>query len=374
MNTKSYLCHFINEHENWQELLESMNIKIKTEDNLAIFSYTINADFTNPIVQEARGIIVDLNTLDVVCFPFRKFGNWNESYADTIDWSTARVQEKIDGSIVKLYYYNNNWNWATNNTIHAENTIVNNVTHHTFTDIIKKAKNYSNLLFNNLNKNKTYIFEVVSPENQIVVKYTDYMLYHTGTRDNITGQESIENIGIEHPLEYGLSSFEECIEAVKNLNVDEHNVEHEGFVVVDNNWNRIKIKSLSYITLHHLVTNNLSKKAILEYLLTNNDLSALQDYPQYKVYFSYYKYKLDELLYEIDKFMTISKQLYEEYSYDRKAVANIIKKHKYASFGFKALDNPNITAKELFDTLSVNKLDYLIPDYVENDIISELNS
>ena len=72
--------------------------------------------------------------------------------------------------------------------------------------------------------------------------------------------------------------------------------------------------------------------------------------------------------------MTISKQLYEEYSYDRKAVANVIKKHKYASFGFKALDNPNITAKELFDTLSVNKLDYLIPDYVENDIISELNS
>ena len=31
-------------------------------------------------------------------------------------------------------------------------------------------------------------------------------------------------------------------------------------------------------------------------------------------------------------------------------------------------------AKELFDTLSVNKLDYLIPDYVENDIIFELNS
>ena len=55
----------------------------------------------------------------------------------------ARVQEKIDGSIIKWYFYNNNWNWATNNTINAENTIVNNVTHHTFMDIIKKAINYN---------------------------------------------------------------------------------------------------------------------------------------------------------------------------------------------------------------------------------------
>lgn len=81
-----------------------MGIGIKEESPYAIFNYAIGCDFSNPIVQEARGIIIDLENLDVVCWPFRKFGNYNESYADKIDWSTARVQEKIDGSIIKLWW------------------------------------------------------------------------------------------------------------------------------------------------------------------------------------------------------------------------------------------------------------------------------
>jgi len=31
-------------------------------------------------------------------------------YADTIDWSAARVQEKVDGSLIKVWYYNGEWN------------------------------------------------------------------------------------------------------------------------------------------------------------------------------------------------------------------------------------------------------------------------
>lgn len=85
-------------------MLDKLGVNIREEYPFVIFNYGIECDFSNPIVQEARGIIIDLENLDVVCWPFRKFGNYNESYADNIDWPTARVQEKIDGSIVKLWW------------------------------------------------------------------------------------------------------------------------------------------------------------------------------------------------------------------------------------------------------------------------------
>lgn len=368
MNNNSVLCNFINKHSNWQEEFEKLNIKFKIENNLAIFSYDIMADFSNPIVQEARGIIIDLPTLTVVCWPFRKFGNWQESYADDIDWSTARVQEKVDGSIIKCYWNYNQWCWATNNTINANNTIANNITNHTFMDIIKKAVNFNDIQYYNMDTNNTYIFELVSPENQIVVKYDEYKLYHTGTRNNVTGQELITDIGIERPKEYPLTTFEECIEAVNTLNTDNKNVEHEGFVVVDANWNRIKVKSLEYVTVHHLVTNQLSKKTIIEYILNSKDLSIIENYPQYTVYFMYYKYKLEELKFDIDRFLIKVRKLYEEYSYDRKAIALTIKNHKFATFGFKGLDN-TLSATDMLANLTVNQLIKYIPDYQENEII-----
>ena len=79
MNEKSLIAQFINHHPNdWKELLESKNIKIKyaPNDYRAIFNYGIECDFSDPIVQEARGIIINIDTLEVVCWPFRKFGNY----------------------------------------------------------------------------------------------------------------------------------------------------------------------------------------------------------------------------------------------------------------------------------------------------------
>lgn len=63
MNNNSLLCNFIKENwDNYKELLELKHIKIKYKDNLAIFNYSIEADFNDPIVKESRGIIIDLNT------------------------------------------------------------------------------------------------------------------------------------------------------------------------------------------------------------------------------------------------------------------------------------------------------------------------
>lgn len=68
-------------------------------NNLVLFKYNqIDSPFHEEIVQEARGIILDeANNWNVVCYTFKKFWNVFEPLAAKIDWSTAVIQEKVDG-------------------------------------------------------------------------------------------------------------------------------------------------------------------------------------------------------------------------------------------------------------------------------------
>ena len=168
MNENSRICVFIKDNpDDWREKLDEKKIGIKEKDGLVIFNYDIAADFSDPVVQEARGIILDMNTLDVVCWPFRKFGNFQESYSDKIDWDTARVQDKIDGSIVKLWYLDG-WRWSTNSMIDAKDA-VSSITSIDYLKLIKDTANYNMIPFDELDHDYTYIFELTGPLNQIVV-------------------------------------------------------------------------------------------------------------------------------------------------------------------------------------------------------------
>lgn len=82
MNHNSQLCRFISQNpDNWQTILaEEYGIKVKREENYAIFNYGFGCDYSDPLVQEARGIIIDTENLQVVCWPFRKFGNYNKNW------------------------------------------------------------------------------------------------------------------------------------------------------------------------------------------------------------------------------------------------------------------------------------------------------
>ena len=382
MNYNSQICRFISENENWQELIEEKLIKFNTEGPLAIFNYRDECDFGDPIVQEARGIIINLEALEVVCWPFRKFGNWNESYADPIDWNTARVQEKVDGSIVKLWFdkLRDEWRFSTNSTIDAAGANADSLTGESYLDLIKKTDNYKDIPFDGLDKDNTYIFELVSPQNRVVIDYPYYRLFHIGTRTNISGRERLVDIGIVKPAEYPLHSLKECVEAAKILNrgneeYDESTtpslVEKEGFVVVDIHFNRIKVKSPDYLVIHHTIKNgNFSKERVLK-LLREEEINVddfCREYPEYAVYIRYYQYRLAELEFEATAFIRSVLNMYEEYSHERKAVALMIKDHKYAGLGFMALDTGK-SAAELITELEMSKLLKLIPDYVPAKIL-----
>lgn len=377
MNKNSYICKFINDNPtDWYEKLhKDYGIRVKKEDSLAIFSYNIECDFRDPIVQESRGIIIDYEKLEVVCWPFRKFGNYTESYADDIDWNNAVVLEKVDGSIIKLWFneITEKWQFSTNGMINADNATTDAFSNVTYGSVIRQAVNYTDIPFDKLDKTNTYIFELVSPQTRVVVKYDEIALYHLGTRNNITGIECNVDIGIKKPKSYSISSLEDCINAAIELNKgceSDDEIENEGFVVVDKNWNRVKVKSPDYIMLHRLKHNDgISKKdAITTLLHIRSDVEKIcKSNPLLIHVFKYYDFKLAELNFQANQMAALARSLYNEYSNDRGAVAKIIKSHKLAYIGFKALEN-NLTGEEIMNQTPIEKRIKLIPDYEPEDL------
>ena len=78
------LIKFLKENDNWRELLSQSPycLSIKEKDNYAIFKYNqLESDMSLKIVQESRGVIIDLNDYTVACRAFDKFFNVQEPHA-----------------------------------------------------------------------------------------------------------------------------------------------------------------------------------------------------------------------------------------------------------------------------------------------------
>ena len=284
---------FIRTHSNWEELLTAppFNLKIKKSNGLVIFNYTITdepSDFNEPICREARGLILDEYNWSVVRLAFYKFFNYGEPYATEIDWSSAEGQEKIDGSIVTLYYYDNSWNVATNSMINAYEAPLENGEYKTFGQLFDVAAKNSGLDYSKLNPNYNYTFELVSPYSRVVLYYSKPELYHIGTRDISTLQELNINIGIKQPARYYLGNLEDYLEFVKAM--DES---HEGIVVVDKNFNRVKIKTEHYLVLHYLVQNHtFTTRKTLEIIGRGEQDEIITYFPEHKEWFDRIKSEL----------------------------------------------------------------------------------
>lgn len=326
-------------------LCKDKKISIKESNGYYILNYMAGADFHDPYVKEARGIILDIQYMYIgeshapACWGFDKFGNWWESYADKIDWSTAKVQEKVDGSIIKLWYdfRGEEWAFATNSCIYAKDANVNGSSI-TYIDLIKMATNYKDIeqaiKIGALNTANTYIFELISPLNKIVVDYSATRLIHLGTRNNNTGEELDINIGVVKPKQYIASSLEECKALAEHIGSIEEKVV-EGFVVVDENYHRLKVKTPEYLMAHRFRSNTISHREMLERAL-GNKFTEFEE-KEYKTIVLYYKYKISELIDRINYFVDYAKGIYVESDYNRKSFALSIADHPFSAFAFNEI-------------------------------------
>lgn len=259
---KIELRDFILSHDNWEELLtaEPYYLKISRDDGYILFKYNqVLSDFSIPLVREARGIIFRESDWECVCHPFNKFGNYGESYCPNIDWGIASVQEKIDGSLIK-FWHDNGWHISTNGTIDAFKANLNDVKYQNFgqlvIDAIRNVFPNEYDFFNMLDPKCTYMFELVSPYNRIVIPYEEIKLYFLGIRDMDDGEEwnpeeSDLFMFFSIPKRYPLHSLKDVQNAANALPWDQ-----EGYVVCDANFNRVKIKSPSYVMAHYARNNN----------------------------------------------------------------------------------------------------------------------
>lgn len=350
------IIDFIKNNSDWRQLLteKPYALTIKEKESFVLFMYSqIDSDFNNPLVRECRGLILDIETLTPVCVPFYKFGNYGEGYVPKIDWNTARVQEKVDGSIIKVWCYKDEWHVSTNGTIDARDAELQSdiCIYKNFYELFEAARKKAGLNFQCLNNSYTYMFELVSPYNRVVVPYTDIDIYHIGTRHNKALEELNLNIGVKKPYEYSLSSLAECLEASNKLPFTD-----EGYVVVDINWNRIKIKSPAYVAAHYLKNNGIITKArIIEMLRVKQEEEFLNYYPEYKDAFmevissiQSLKIEMTTTLYEIKNIKS------------RKEFAKIATRTKCPAFLFSWLDGKVQNVDEWLSKQRIDKIVELI--------------
>lgn len=255
------------------------NLIIKEEGNLVMLKYNqLASDFSEAIVQECRGIILHKKTWDVVCWPFSKFFNYGEPYAADLNESKLYVYQKIDGSLTKVWYFEGYWRLSSNGVIDAAEAMVGEEIN--LLSLFLKTLSRYNLdwesFTSTLDKEYTYMYELATPDNKVVVSYKDYNLYYLGQRHNRTGEEAyrpddrISNVGV-----YTFQTIDDIINSANQLPDSE-----EGYVVRDQNWNRVKIKNPVYFMLHKIANNG--KPDILQYVLEHNEDELLAYFPEYQ--------------------------------------------------------------------------------------------
>jgi RNA ligase len=116
---------------------------------------------------------------------------------------------------------------------------------------------------------KTVIFEIIYPENRIVVNYGDMEdMVYLGVVENSTGNDLYPVIEKDWPFpvvrrytELENLTMDELVERVNNH--EDYGNNREGYVVKFKNGSRTKLKYPDYIRLHRIMTD-MSEKRILE--------------------------------------------------------------------------------------------------------------
>lgn len=313
---------------------------------LVLLKYNqIESPMGSPLVQECRGLILDSkDNWKIVAFPFTKFFNYGEGHAAKIDWSKARVQEKLDGSLMTLYAYGNEWNVATSGNPDAAGEV--NGFGFTFRDLFWKTWDAQSLPLDMLDEESTYMFELTGPFNKVVVPHTETRLTMIGMRvlnypyyGDPGEEDDIRHCKGTFPVvrEFPLTSFAEIEESFKHID----GVRQEGYVVVDANFNRVKVKHPQYVALHHLKDSlGGGNKSMVRILQSNEGSEFLTYYPEFRPMYDEVKAKFDAWVDGMDEVYDI---LYEQCNghkgkVNRKDFALQATKTKIPGYMFARLD------------------------------------
>jgi len=287
------------------DLTSEFGIKSKVYGNgLVVLNYDqINSPKFHPIVRECRGLIIDFYTMSPVSRTFDRFFNLNEKPNDDFDPNLlVRVEEKADGSLMSVYWHDDRWNVATRGNAYAEGETLAGITFEgVFLDTIGMCLDD---FMRGMNKNRSYTFELCSIYNKVVKFYEKPVIYLLNVFDFVTNKEldsyNIDNIAkflnVKRPIVYDI----EMDDVVKSF--EEFPATEEGYVLIDANGNRVKVKNPAYVNLHHLKGNGtITPKRITDVVFNGETEEVLEYFPEYSDIFYPYQYAYDDLVHAIKK-------------------------------------------------------------------------
>ena len=231
-------------------------------EDLFIYNYTSRVQYDkiwNEATMMSRGLILDINN-NIVARPFKKFFNLDEINKNDLPNEPFEVLEKLDGSLGILYWINEIPHITTRGNFESKQSVI-------ATKILHEKYSGS---FKRLEKNKTYLFEIIFPENRIVVDYGDLEdILLIGIIDNETGSD----YQLDKTLGFNIVKHIDGINNFDELKKMENDVD-EGFVIKFKNGLRIKLKFTEYVKLHRIVTG-ISNVAIWRYLSEGKKLDEV---------------------------------------------------------------------------------------------------
>jgi len=242
--------------------LNDFNLKSNVcEDKILLKYDQIASKMGFEEVQDCRGLILERDTWKVMSLAFRKFFNTQEGHAATIDWNTAKILEKVDGSMCQLYWdWNKNaWFVGTTGTPEADGC-VNNKLGTTFADLFWRTIKAASPKFEGeldfLEKGVTYVFELTTPYNIVVKPHATSSVTLLGARRVSTLEEATyeQLLEVSHIFRVPLVKMFDlnCLDAGQLMKTFEGMPwSEEGYVVWDGD-KRVKIKNPAYVAVHHL--------------------------------------------------------------------------------------------------------------------------
>lgn len=205
--------------KNFSELESSQNeeILIKTQKNIDqndplnnLYLLVNNSSSTETNItpnknEQFNGIILEKDTNRLVCANQNKVQDISniielKELINNNKDKQIRYEYCEDGTIIRLYNYQDHWYTATTKCIDARNSHWSS--NKNFDELFWEV--FDESLLQNLDRNSTYIFILLNVENRIVVKHTKNMLVYICKINNETAVEDFVNIfkgvyGIKRP-------------------------------------------------------------------------------------------------------------------------------------------------------------------------------
>lgn len=242
--------------------------------DLLIFNYTDRAQYRgewNFFEQVSRGLIINATSGEIVARAFDKFFNWQENGRHS-DGQIVTITEKLDGSLGVLYRDQGRYTIATRGSLRSEQSAW-------ATRFLQE-----NYPLADLPDELTLIFEILYPENRIIVDYhgrRDLVLLaarnrHIGTwlpfAPAVT--DLAARYGFALPKVYPFADLSEIIGLLGTLDTSE-----EGYVVEFSDGQRFKFKGSRYLELSRLISG-LSYKSVLRAMAGGVLETLLQSIPE----------------------------------------------------------------------------------------------